>query len=221
MKKANAALGLCFGFFLMCALSMGNRMYLLIAATIALAWGLAFASVRMAERSVKVENALSGFKVNRGEVVSMEISVSHQSLLPIAPVALRMRATSNTPAGTIHLTRLGKRRQRVVHRFAADHVGAMFPGVDSYVVSDVFGFFKHEHKPDTAGQELLVLPVPFEATWAWKPCAGPWRILSAPVISAPTSRATRSSASIGKCPPAGAKSSCAALRSPPCPMRWC
>lgn len=162
MKKANAALGLCFGFFLMCALSMGNRMYLLIAATIALAWGLAFASVRMAERSVKVENALSGFKVNRGEVVSMEISVSHQSLLPIAPVALRMRATSNTPAGTIHLTRLGKRRQRVVHRFAADHVGAMFPGVDSYVVSDVFGFFKHDHKPDTAGQELLVLPVPFE-----------------------------------------------------------
>ena len=116
----------------------------------------------MAEKSVKVENALSGAKVNRGEVVSMEISVSHRSPLPIAPVALHMRATSNTPAGTIHLTQLGRRRQRVVHKFAADHVGAMFPGVESYEVSNVFGFFKREHKPDMAGQELLVLPVPFD-----------------------------------------------------------
>ena len=33
-----------------------------------------------------------------------------------------------SPAGTIHLTQLGRRRQRVVHKFAADHVGAMFPG---------------------------------------------------------------------------------------------
>ena len=162
MKKATATLGTCFGFFLLCALSMGNRMYLLIAIIIALSWLCAVASVRMAEKSVKVENMLSGVKVNRGDVVSMEISVSHKSILPIAPVALRMRATSNTPAGTIHLTQLGKRRQRVVHKFAADHVGAMFPGVDSYLVSDVFGFFKREHKPDLKGQELLVLPVPFD-----------------------------------------------------------
>ena len=133
---------------------MGNRMYLLISAIIALAWVFSLASVRMAEKSVKVENALSGAKVNRGEVVSMEISVSHRSLLPIAPVALHMRATSNTPAGTIHLTQLGRRRQRVVHKFAADHVGAMLPGVESYEVSDVFGLFKREHKPDMTGQEL-------------------------------------------------------------------
>ena len=162
MKRANLTLGICFGFFLISALSMGNRTYLLISIIIALAWVFSWASVQLAEKSVRVQNALSGLKVNRGEVVSMEISVSHRSPLPIAPVALRMRATSNTPAGTIHLTQLGKRRQRVVHKFAADHVGAMFPGVDSYVVSDVFGFFKHEHQPDMTGQELLVLPVPFE-----------------------------------------------------------
>ena len=162
MKKANLTLGICFGFFLLCALSMGNRTYLLIAVIIALSWLFAYASVRMAEKSVKVTNALSGVKVNRGDVVSMDISVSHKSVLPIAPVALHMRATSNTPAGTIHLTQLGKRKQRVVHKFAADHVGAMFPGVESYIVSDVFGYFKRERKPDLAGQELLVLPVPFE-----------------------------------------------------------
>lgn len=162
MKRANLTLGACFGFFLLCALSMGNRTYLLISIIIALAWVFSYASVRMAEKSVKVENALSGVKVNRGDVVAMDIAVSHHSPLPIAPVALHMRATSNTPAGTIHLTQLGKRRQRVTHKFAADHVGAMFPGVDSYVVSDVFGFFKREHQPDMAGQELLVLPVPFD-----------------------------------------------------------
>ena len=162
MKRANLTLGVCFGFFLLCALSMGNRTYLLISIIIALAWVFSYVSVHLAEKSVKVQNGLSGTKVNRGEVVSMDIAVSHKSPLPIAPVALRMRATSNTPAGTIHLTQLGKRRQRVVHKFAADHVGAMFPGVDSYVVSDVFGFFKREHEPPTAGQELLVLPVPFD-----------------------------------------------------------
>ena len=162
MKKANLTLGICFGFFLLCALSMGNRTYLLISIIIALAWVFSYVSVQMAEKSVKVRNALSGQKVNRGEIVSMEIAVSHKSPLPIAPVALRMRATSNTPAGTIHLTQLGKRRQKVVHKFVADHVGAMFPGIDSYVVSDVFGFFKHEHQPPMDGQELLVLPVPFD-----------------------------------------------------------
>ena len=162
MKNANFTLGVCFGFFLLCALSMGNRTYLLISIIIALAWVFSWASIHLAEKSVKVENALSGQKVNRGEIVSMEIAVSHKSPLPIAPVALHMRATSNTPAGTIHLTQLGRRRQRVVHRFAADHVGAMFPGVENYVVSDVFGFFKRTHEPDMSGQELLVLPVPFD-----------------------------------------------------------
>ncbi len=162
MRKTNLILGVCFAFFLLCALSMGNRMYLLIAVLILLGWAFAFASVRMAERTVQVENTLSSRKVNRGEVVSMEIAVSHKSLLPIAPVALHMRATTNTPEGTIHLTQLGKRRQRVTHKFAADHVGAMFPGVESFTIADVFGFFKRNHTPDAEGQELLVLPVPFE-----------------------------------------------------------
>ena len=120
MRKANLTLGACFGFFLLCALSMGNRTYLLISIIIALAWVFSFASIYLAEKSVRVENAISGQKVNRGDIVSMDIAVSHHSPLPIAPVALRMRATSNTPAGTIHLTQLGRRRQRVTHRFAAD-----------------------------------------------------------------------------------------------------
>lgn len=151
MKHTNLTMGILFGFFLLCALSMGNRVYFVLATIIFLSWVFAFVSVRMAEKTVQVSNALSGQKVNRGEVVSMEIAVSHKGLLPIAPIALHMRATSNTPAGVIYLTHLGKRRQRVTHRFVADHVGAMFPGVESYVVSDIFGFFKKEHQPRSGG----------------------------------------------------------------------
>ena len=162
MKSATMTLGLCFGFFLLCALSMGNRMYMLISLLLAISWALSYVSVRMAEKSVKVTHGLSGTRVNRGDVVNMEVAVSHKSILPIAPVALKMRKTSNTPGATIHLTQLGRRKQRVVHTFSADHVGAMLPGVDSFTVSDVFGYFKKEHKPDMDGQELLVLPVPFE-----------------------------------------------------------
>ena len=162
MKSATKIMSVCFAFFLLCALSMGNRMYLLISLLLLISWVLAYVSVRMAEKSVKVTHGLSGTKVNRGDVVNMEVAVSHKSLLPIAPVALKMRQTSNTPAATIHLTQLGQKKQRVVHKFAADHVGAMLPGVDHYIVADVFGYFKKERKPDMEGQELLVLPVPFE-----------------------------------------------------------
>ncbi len=162
MKSTLVPLGITFSFLLLCALSMGNRTYLLISILIAVTWALAYISVRMAEKSVKVNHGLDHTKVNRGDSVAMEVSVSHKSLLPIAPVRLKMRATSNTPAATIHLTQLGRRKQKVAYRFAADHVGAMFPGVESFTVSDVFGLFQREHKPDSAGNELLVLPVPFD-----------------------------------------------------------
>ena len=162
MRSATKTLALCFGFFLLAALSMGNRTYLLISLLLFISCALAYISVRMAEKSIHVSHGLSGTKVNRGDMVSMEVAVSHNSLLPIAPVALKMRKTSNTPGATLHLTQLGRRKQRVVHQFAADHVGAMLPGVDSFTVADVFGYFKKEHKPDAQGQELLVLPVPFE-----------------------------------------------------------
>ena len=69
MKKANATLATCFGFFLLCALSMGNRMYLLISAIIALAWVFSLASVRMAEKSVKdisVRELAAIADINRG-----------------------------------------------------------------------------------------------------------------------------------------------------------
>lgn len=162
MKSTMLTLGGSFGFLLLCALSMGNRMYLLLSLLIAVAWALAYLSVRSAEKSVKVSHGLNSTKVNRGDQVDMEVSVSHKSLLPIAPVRLKMRATSNTPAGTIHLTQLGHRTQKVAYRFAAEHVGAMFPGVESFTVSDVFGLFQKEHKPESMGNELLVLPVPFD-----------------------------------------------------------
>ncbi|MDD3214658.1 MAG: DUF58 domain-containing protein, partial [Eubacteriales bacterium] len=162
MKSTLVSLGVSFAFLLLCALSMGNRMYLLLSLLMAITWVLAYVSVRSAEKSVKVTHGLNNTKVNRGDSVAMEVSVSHKSLLPIAPVRLKMRATSNTPSAVIHLTELGRRKQKVAYRFAAEHVGAMFPGVESFTVSDVFGLFKKEHKPDNTGNELLVLPVPFD-----------------------------------------------------------
>lgn len=162
MKHPNLMLGICFVFFMLCALSMGNKAYLLISIVIGLAWVYALISVTLAEKTVKLENSLSSYKVTRGDTVNMVIAVSHRSPLPIAPVALKMRKTANTPGATLHLTRLGSRKQRVTYTFTAEHVGAMCPGVESYVVSDVFGFFRREYRPDLKGQELLVLPRPFE-----------------------------------------------------------
>ena len=145
MKSTLTTLGVSLGFLLVSSLSMGNRMYLLLALLIVIAWILAFISIRMAEKTVRVSHGLNNTCVNRGESVAMQVSVSHRSLLPIAPVKLKMRATSNTPAGVLHLTKLGRRTQKVAYQFVADHIGAMVPGVESFTVSDVFGFFKKEH----------------------------------------------------------------------------
>ena len=109
MKSMLTTLGVSFGFLLICALSMGNRMYLLLALLIVVAWVLAYISIRTAEKSVRVSHGLNNTRVNRGETVAMQVSVSHKSLLPIAPVKLKMRATSNTPSGVLHLTELGRR----------------------------------------------------------------------------------------------------------------
>ena len=162
MKTRLVTLVVAFAFFLLCALSMGNRMYLLLALVLLLAWALAYASVWLAERSISVGHRLSQTRVNRGDRVSMEVAVNHKGFLPIAPVKLNMRQTSNTPSGSIRLSQLTGRKQRVSADFNAAHVGAMMPGVDSFEVSDVFGFFQKVHKPDNVGQELLVLPVTFE-----------------------------------------------------------
>ncbi len=162
MKTTLGAMGVCLGFLLVAALSMGNRMYLLLALILLIALVLAYISVRMADRTVKVSGTLSRDRVTRGERVDLEVAVSHKGLLPIAPVSLKMRQTSNTPSATIHLTQLGRRSQKVRHSFVAAHVGAMCPGVESFKISDVFGFFGREHQPQQDVQELLVLPVPFE-----------------------------------------------------------
>lgn len=162
MKTTLKTLLILLGFFLIAALSMGNRMYLLIALIIAIACALAYFSVRMAEKSVRVSGKLSSHRVNKGDQVTLEVTVSHKSLLPIAPVTLRMRQTSNTPAGDIHLTDLGRSSQKVRHVFLAAHVGASNPGVESFRISDIFGFFKKDFHPEDKMEELLVLPVPFE-----------------------------------------------------------
>ena len=51
MKSTLTTLGVSFGFLLVSALSMGNRMYLLLALVIIIAWVLAYISIRMAEKN--------------------------------------------------------------------------------------------------------------------------------------------------------------------------
>ncbi len=162
MKARMTTLVIAFAFLLLCALSMGNRMYLLLSLVLALACGLAYLSVRLTERSISVSHSLSHTRVNRGDQVNMRVSITHKGFLPIAPVKLNMRQTSNTPSGSLRLSNLSRRKQSVYADFSAAHVGAMQPGVDSFEVSDVFGFFTKTHQPDNEGEELLVLPVTFE-----------------------------------------------------------
>ncbi len=162
MKTRAAALVVVFGSCLLAALSTGGKVYLLFSLLLAVMTLLALASVVLAGRSAAVSHTLSSSKVQRGDAVSLEVTVKHSGLLPIAPILLTLSAAPGEPPMEVRLTGGGSKSQRIAYRFSTAHVGTFSPGVQSYIVQDVFGFFSKKKIPDTPPLELMVLPVPFE-----------------------------------------------------------
>lgn len=143
------------------ALSTGSTIYLMIAMTLLVLAAAAFLSVWLAARTVTVSHELSQRAVQRGDHVIMTLSISHKSWIPIAPITLYLSSTPDMPPVRARLRDGKKRVQRLSFPFDAVHVGVCSPGVQSYLVEDMFGLFSWSRAPKMQPEELLVLPLPF------------------------------------------------------------
>lgn len=150
------------GVCLAAALSTGSPLYLMISLLMGLITLTALLSVGWAVRSAQVAYELSQRKVNRGDSVTLTLSVSHRSLIPIAPITLTLCDLLGGAEAPVRLRSAARRRQQLRFPFTARHVGVLQVGVESFTVSDVFGLFTVTRRPENALADLTVLPLPFE-----------------------------------------------------------
>ena len=146
---------------LLAAFSTGSPIFLFGGALILLAMLSALIAVEWASRTMTVSSGLSGRAVQRGESVTLEVTVRHRGILPIAPILLELYATPDTPQTQVRLKDAPGKTQRLTLPFHAAHVGVTCPGVRSCTVEDVFGMFAKTVIPKAGTEELLVLPMPF------------------------------------------------------------
>ena len=162
MKCHLTVLAVSLGTLLLTALSTGSPIFLMAAILLVVILVLSLVSVLWAAKTTQIHCLLSGQSVRRGDTVSLTIQVQCGCPLPIAPILLELAATPDTPETQLRMTNLRGRGQTVTLPFHAVHVGVTSPGVNRYVVEDLFGLFSISREPDIRSREMLVLPMTFE-----------------------------------------------------------
>ena len=144
--------------FLLAALSTGSPL-LLLAAVLLLVMLLAGAvSVLWASKTLSISGDLDQNRIHRGDQALLTLKIRHRCLLPIAPVTLEISPGTGLPAREIHLRDMPGKQQTLSLPFRADHVGVFSPGVRSWQVEDLLGFFHIRKTVDDSDFRLLVLP---------------------------------------------------------------
>lgn len=147
---------------LLAAFSTGSPVFLLAGVMVLLVCLSGVLGVWMAARSMTVSGGVSEHVVQRGEKVTLEVTLSYRSFIPVAPLLLEMGAGVDEDS----------RRMTVDAGIAsavyfdlpchAAHVGPMQPGVEAVTVSDLLGLCSWRVEPKKQPGGLLVLPQPFE-----------------------------------------------------------
>ena len=147
---------------LVAALSTGSAMFLTASLLVWTLIASGFLSVWRAAGTLTVSALLTDTTVHRGEDVALEINLTYQGIIPIAPMTVEITAGPDRPAQMLKLDGRPGRPQKLTLNFHAAHVGVTAPGVKRVVVSDLLGMFTVEKTPKVQGGELIVLPLPFD-----------------------------------------------------------
>lgn len=147
---------------LVAALSTGSAMFLTASLLVWTLIASGFLSVWRAAGTLTVSALLTDTTVQRGEDVALEINLTYQGIIPIAPLTVEITAGPDRPAQMLKLDGRPGRPQKLTLNFHAAHVGVTAPGVKRVVVSDLLGMFTVEKTPKVQGGELIVLPLPFD-----------------------------------------------------------
>ena len=147
---------------LLAAFSTGSPIFLFCAAILLMIMISSFIAVMWASHTLTVSSGLSSRTVRRGESVTLEVTVRHSGMIPIAPILLELYATPDAPETQVRLKDAPGKTQRLTMPFHAAHVGVCRPGVKNCTVEDLFGLFARTVTPKAGLEELLVLPMPFD-----------------------------------------------------------
>ena len=144
------------------ALSVGNAGAFLLGCAALLTWAFSLLSVLLAYLTCRITQEVDGGSTPRGLPCHFRLSVRLSSLLPIAPLGLRVALPSGRQSEfALAVRTLGDTVGE--NQFACPHVGAYRVGVTQLRFRDCFGLFALTHRVRAALPELTVLPNPAEA----------------------------------------------------------
>ncbi len=147
---------------LLAAFSTGSPVFLAGAALIALLCLSSVLGVVLATRSMAVSGGLSERIVQRGEKVTLEVTLRYRSFVPVAPLLVEMGPGVDKESRSMLIDAAS--HVPVVFELPchAAHVGVLQPGVEAVTVTDLFGICMRRVEPRREGSGLLVLPQPFD-----------------------------------------------------------
>lgn len=142
---------------LVTALSCANSgAFLLSAATLA-AWAISLAAALFARLTFSLTQGAAAGETERGLPCRFHLTVRMASLLPVAPLSLRVTLPSGRQSEfTLAVRTLGETAS--VNEFACPHVGVFPVGVTRVRFRDCFGFFRLTLSLRTPPPNLVVLP---------------------------------------------------------------
>ena len=147
---------------LVTALSVGNGGALLLGCAALLTWAFSLCSVLLSYLTCRITQGVEGGQTPRGLPCRFRLSVRMASLLPVAPLGLRVTLPSGRQSEfSLPVRTLGETVSD--NEFACPHVGVYSVGVTRLRFRDCFGLFSLSHRVRAALPELTVLPNPAAA----------------------------------------------------------
>lgn len=143
-----------------CALSLGNALYLYIAILMALVLLYGFISCFWARRTAFCRQSLSAPSVARGENAHLFLQAGHRCPLPIAPP--RGEFLFEGQGGDCVFPPAPFRTQEKRLPLNARHVGQYPAGLRALKIQDIFGLFQMKLRLENTSGALTVLPRPFD-----------------------------------------------------------
>lgn len=143
-----------------CALSLGGRIFYLLAAVLLLLILYGLISVLLCRALLVVSQQTEDTRADRGAQSSLRVRVANRSPLPVGGITLRLAL----PDGTLSLPVPGRlfREDEAQASFSLPHVGLAEAQVAKTCVTDLFGLFVICRRERKAPASILVLPRHFE-----------------------------------------------------------
>ena len=144
---------------LLCALSLGGRLFYLLSFILAAMLLYSLISVLIARRMLTFSQGLSVTEADRGGTATLTMTVQLRSLLPIAPLNVSMQTPAGDAAVMVDAGIL--RQHTLTFPFTLPHVGVFLAGAKKVILTDVFGLLRLKKTVKEALPEIVALPRPF------------------------------------------------------------